>query len=277
MSGMRTDVHELVLPADHPGFHDTAYRARRQAIAAAAAGYRPGEPIPRVDYTDDEHAVWQTVSSELAGLHRRFACTAYRQGALALRLDANAVPQLGEVSARLRRLTGFRIEPVPGLVPVRDFYGALADRCFLSTQYVRHPSVPFYTPEPDVIHEVIGHANMLANPRFADLYQQAGLASRRARSNEALDFFSRVFWFTIEFGVVREDGEPRAYGAGILSSYAEIQSYGQAELRPFDLRAMGAIDYDITSLQPVLFEVASMGQLLTELGTFFDHYGEAAK
>ena len=114
---------------------------------------------------------------------------------------------------------------MPGLVPTRTFYGSLAERRFLSTQYVRHPSVPLYTPEPDIVHEVIGHANMLASPVFADLYELAGQASRRAESPEALEFFSRVFWFSVEFGVVWEGGELRTYGAGILSSFGELDAF----------------------------------------------------
>ncbi len=150
-------------------------------------------------------------------------------------------------------LTGFHLRPVPGLVPTRQFYGALAHRTFLSTQYVRHHSVPFYTPEPDLVHEIIGHANMLASDSLADLYAEAGAASRRSSSPEALEFFSRVFWFTLEFGVVEEGGDLKAYGAGLLSSYGELDVFRQADIRDWDILAMGTRDYDITHYQPVLF------------------------
>ena len=152
------------------------------------------------------------------------------------------MPQLREVDERVAALTGFRIEPVPGLVPTRTFYGALAERRFLSTQYIRHHSVPFYTPEPDIIHEIVGHANMLASPVFADLYEAAGKASVRATGDAAHEFFSRVFWFTLEFGVVWEGGELRTYGAGLLSSYGEIEAFRAAEIRDWDLTAMGTLD-----------------------------------
>ena len=188
------------LTADHPGFSDPAYRARRDLIAAIGAAYESGLPIPDVPYTAEEDEVWRLVSRELAIKHERFACRAYLKGAEALALRLDVVPQLSEVSDDLAAITGFRIEPVPGLVPARRFYGTLADRRFLSSQYIRHHSVPFYTPEPDVIHEVIGHANGLANPTLASLYEAAGGASRRAASDEAHEFFSRVFWFTMEFG-----------------------------------------------------------------------------
>jgi phenylalanine-4-hydroxylase len=157
-------------------------------------------------------------------------------------------------------------------VPTRVFYGALARRHFLSTQYIRHHSVPFYTPEPDIVHEIIGHANMLASPVFASLYELAGAASRRATSDASLQFFSRVFWFTIEFGLVWERDELRTYGAGLLSSFGEIQQFRRAEVRPFDLGQMGTFDYDITHYQPVLFAAPSFKWLVETLSAFFDSF-----
>ncbi len=261
------------LPADHPGFTDPEYRARRAAIAAVGGAHRPGQPIPDVEYTPEEDEVWRVVSSELAAKHRRYACAEYLRGTAALELPAERVPQLREVDERVHALTGWHIQPVPGLVPTREFYGSLAERRFLSTQYIRHHSVPYYTPEPDIVHEIVGHANMLGSPVFADLYQRAGRASLRAASDEALDRFSRVFWFTLEFGVVHEADELRAYGAGLLSSYGEIEVFTDAEIRPWDLDAMATLDYDITVYQPVLFAAASFEAMVVELGSFFDAFG----
>ena len=262
------------LAPDHPGRSDPAYIARRAAIATVGERYRPGEPIPDVAYTAEEDEVWRIVSTELGRLHDGYACAEYRQGAARLDLPTDRVPQLREVDERVRALTGFRIQPVPGLVPTRDFYAALAERRFLSTQYVRHHSVPFYTPEPDIVHEIIGHANMLANPMLGELYERAGRASLRAGTDGALDFFSRVFWFTLEFGVVWERGELRAYGAGLLSSYGEIQTFRQVEIRPFDITAMGTLTYDISRYQPVLFAASSFEDMVSELGGFFDSYDD---
>jgi phenylalanine-4-hydroxylase len=270
MSG--EDLHPL--PDDHPGVHDPLYRQRRAVIAAVGASYRPGTPIPDVDYTAEENEVWRTVSSELAAKHRQLACAEYLHGAQRLVLPTTRVPQLKEVDQRIAALTGFHIQPVPGLVPTRDFYGALARRTFLSTQYVRHHSVPFYTPEPDIIHEIIGHANMLASDAFADLYEAAGRASLRAEGAEALEFFSRVFWFTLEFGTVLEDGETKAYGAGLLSSFGEIDSFRSADARPWDIAVMGRRAYDITHYHPTLFRAETFSDLVSELGTFFDEFGD---
>ncbi|MDQ1423145.1 MAG: phenylalanine-4-hydroxylase [Acidimicrobiaceae bacterium] len=270
------DVDLFELPADHPGVADHEYRARRAAIAEVAARFRAGQPIPDVTYIEEEDDVWRTVSGELARTHERFACAAYLEGADLLALRRDRVPQLEEVSQRLRALTGFRVEPVGGLVPTRVFYGSLADQCFLSTQYVRHHSVPFYTPEPDVIHEVVGHCNSLAHPAFAELYRLAGQAAQRCHTDEALEFFSRVFWFTLEFGVVWERGELRTYGAGLLSSYAEIELFRDAEIRPLDIASMGSTAYDITRYQPLLFAAASLDHAVETLSTFFERYDDDA-
>ncbi len=264
----------VALPADHPGISDEDYLERRAHIAAVGKEYRPGSPIPDVHYTAEEDQVWATVSRELAGLHQRFACAEMRAGIERLGLPTDRVPQLREVDARTRELTGFRIRPVPGLVPTRTFYGALAERTFLSTQYIRHHSVPFYTPEPDIVHEIIGHATMLSSARLADLYEAAGRASQRATTEAALELFSRVFWFTLEFGVVREDDEIRAYGAGLLSSFGEIQVFRDAEVRPWNIAEMGTTSYDITQYQPVLFAAESVDEMIADLTAFFDSYDD---
>jgi phenylalanine-4-hydroxylase len=258
------------LAADHPGASDPAYRERRNVIAAQALAWEPGTPPPRIDYTEAEHEVWRIVCRELAPKHVKYACREFCEAAAALSLPADRIPQLDEVTAGLEPLTGFRYHPAAGLVPLREFYSSLGDRVFHSTQYVRHGAMPLYTPEPDLIHEVVGHGNLLASPRFAEIKRQAGLAAQRVETDDALQFLADVFWFTIEFGVLREDGEVRAYGAGILSSYGEIEEFRGADLRPLDVLAMATQEYDITHYQPVLFCAdGGMGQLEDVVGGFF--------
>jgi phenylalanine-4-hydroxylase len=155
-------------------------------------------------------------------------------------------------------------------VPFEEFYGSLADGVFHSTQYVRHHARPLYTPEPDLIHEVIGHAGLLASPRLAELNRLAGRAARRLETKPGRDFFATVFWFTIEFGVVRERGELRAYGAGLLSSYGEIEEFRDADVRPLEIATMGWQDYDITKYQPILYAADGLEQLLDVAGAYFD-------
>jgi phenylalanine-4-hydroxylase len=266
----------VLLGRDHPGFADPEYRRRRDEIASVSAGWKPGDLVPTVDYSDVEHDVWRTVGQELAVKHRKYGCRAYVEAAEALDLPNDHVPQLEEVTARLAPLTGFQYLPVAGLAPLREFYGSFAGRSFFSTQYLRHHSVPLYTPEPDIVHEVVGHANQIANPRFAAIYEEVGKAVSRTQSPEALGFMSRVFWFTLEFGVVEEDGEPKAYGAGILSSFGELDAFQQADIRPMNFAEMGATEYDITRYQPVLYMAPSFEALCDSLEDFFSSYDDTA-
>jgi len=257
------------LSHDHPGATDPVYRERRNRIATLAMAWRQGAPLPRADYTAEEHDVWRVVCGELHALHERLACAEYLAGKATLGLPEDHIPQLDEVNEQLTPRTGFRYVPAAGLVPLLQFYGSLADGVFHSTQYVRHHSLPLYTPEPDVLHEVVGHGNCLAHPRFAALYRAAGQAARRVETEAALEFVSRVFWFSLEFGVLREGGEVRTYGAGLLSSFGEIQQIEQATLRPLDVARMGVQDYDITHYQPLLFCGESFDQVEDVVGGFF--------
>ncbi|HVM02177.1 MAG TPA: phenylalanine 4-monooxygenase [Acidimicrobiales bacterium] len=267
---------DVVLGADHPGFSDPAYRRRRNALAALALDWRPGDPVPEPEYSGAEHAVWRAVARRLEPLHAEHACRAYLEAKEELGLPADRVPQLPEVTGRLAPLTGFSYLPVAGLAPLRDFYGAFARSVFFSTQYLRHPSMPLYTPEPDIVHEVVGHANQLASPSFAPLYRLVGEAVARTRTDEALRFLSRVFWFSLEFGVVDEGGVPKAYGAGILSSPGETAAFRGADLRPLDAVAMGTLAYDITRYQPVLFAARSMAHLVDFLSELFSTFDDDA-
>ncbi len=257
------------LAHDHPGANDPEYRRRRNAIAAAALAWRPGEPAPRIDYLPAEHGVWTTVFRELAPKHELYAVGEYREALAALGLERDRVPNLDEVSDRVAALGGWSYVPASGLVGLREFYGSLERRMFHSTQYVRHPALPLYTPEPDIIHEVIGHGHLLATPTFGDLHQLAGAAANRLLDDENLLFLSRVFWFSLEFGLVVEAGELRAYGAGILSSYGEIDEFGAMQHRPLDIVAMGTADYDIAAYQPVLYRAESVAEIVEVVGGFF--------
>jgi phenylalanine-4-hydroxylase len=257
------------LADDHPGANDPAYRRRRGEIAAAALAWRPGDPTPRIEYTDAEQEVWRTVCRELAPRHRRYAVREFQEAVERVGLPVDRVPGLDEVTARIEPLTRWRYMPAAGLVPLREFYGSLDQRIFHSTQYVRHPDVPLYTPEPDILHEVVGHGHLIATPTFGELHRLAGVATNRLTDDDNLRFLSRVFWFSLEFGVVVEDGALRAYGAGILSSYGEIEEFRAMEHRPLDILEMGTVDYDITHYQPVLYRAESVDEVVEVVGGFF--------
>jgi phenylalanine-4-hydroxylase len=262
----KADRNTIVqLDPDHPGFRDSEYRARRNRIAEIALSYRPGAPIPDAPYTAEEHEVWRTISKALAPAHQEHACAEYLECVKRLELPQDRIPQLREVSDRVERISGFRLEPVAGLVEPRVFLESLANGVFLSTQYIRHHSAPLYTPEPDVAHEIIGHAVTLASPRLAELNRLVGHVVKRTPSTEALERLARVYWFTIEFGVLREDGKVKAYGTGLLSSAGELEAMHKAELRPLDLEAAARQDFDPTSFQPILFCAASFDAMYQSL------------
>ena len=264
----------VVLADDHPGVTDPDYRARRNQLAALALDWRAGDSVPEPAYRDEEHEVWRVVSAALGPRHVDLATASFVESAAALALPADHVPQLREVTERLGPLSGVRYLPVAGLAPLRDFYSSFAHGIFWSTQYLRHPSAPLYTPEPDLVHEVIGHANQLADPAVAELYRKVGQAAARTQDRAALEFLSKVFWFSVEFGVVMERGRFRAFGAGLLSSVGELDAFGSAEVRPADLVEMGTVDYDISRFQPVLYGFGSMGELLSMVGEFADGFGD---
>lgn len=253
--------------APHPELHPD-YVARRDELARLAAGAL--EPPTTITYTETEHATWATV---ITALHARWvdrAAPEILRAADRLDLPLDRVPQLAEVTASLAPRTGFELRAVPGLVPVDDFFGALANGRFLSTQYIRHHDAPLYTPEPDIIHEVIGHGTCLAEPHLAMVHREAGTAMLRMETDEARQFVADVFWFSIEFGVVLTDAGPRAHGAGLLSSVGELDWFAtHATVRPIDIDAMGTLAYDISTYQPVVFGCRSLGHLVDTVGEFF--------
>src|SRR5438067_7595984 len=249
------------LDPDHPGFRDSEYRARRNQIAQLAMNYRPGDSIPDAPYTADEHRVWQTIWQALRPAHEKHACAEYLDAIKRLSFSDARIPQLREVNEKVQAISGFRLEPVAGLVQPRVFLENLADGVFLCTQYIRHHSTPLYTPEPDVVHEIVGHGVTLACPQLAELNRMFGQAVKRTSSPEALEQLSRVYWFTIEFGVLRENGSLKAYGTGLLSSAGEMQEMHKAQLRPLNPVAAAVEKYDPTHFQPVLFCAESFDEM----------------
>ncbi len=254
-----------------------AYWSRRADITSHAAGL--DAPPEDIAYTAAEHEVWSIVAAALGANWHSHAAADVIAARDALALPSDRVPQLSEVSRTLRPLTGFDYRAVEGLIPSADFFASLANSTFPSTQYLRWEGAPLYTPEPDVIHEVLGHANCLACPQIAELHRLAGVAIGRIETELARQWVNAVFWFTVEFGVLGEPERrraPKAYGAGLLSSPGELGWFADhAELRPLDLVDMATVGYDIDHYQPVLFAGHSMDHVLDVVGGFFDSVTDA--
>jgi phenylalanine-4-hydroxylase len=176
-------------------------------------------------------------------------------------LPQDHIPQLEEVTSALTPLTGWEFHPAAGLVPLAEFYGSLADRVFHSTQYLRHPSSPLYTPEPDIVHELVGHAATFCEPGFARVNRAFGEAAERV-DEQTLSRIARLYWYTLEFGVCKEGGALKAYGAGLLSSFGELGGFeARAELKPFDPAVIAETPYDPTDYQRVLFVAHSFAEM----------------
>lgn len=254
------DIEELHL--DHPGASDEEYRRRRDHIASLSKRFRETGVITDVDYTEQEQNIWRHVAERLEELHQRHASPFYLKAKRDLGISNDRIPQLSEMSRRLKELTNFRLAPIEGLVDTRAFLSWLSWRTMLSTQYIRHHSRPDYTPEPDIVHEAIGHIPMFKNQAFADYSQFIGHGARIA-SDEQIEHLGRLYWFTVEFGLVEDKGDIKAYGAGLLSSFGELEhAFGdEVERRPFDLEQVINTPYDYSDMQPILYIVPSYSYL----------------
>jgi phenylalanine-4-hydroxylase len=269
------DIEEL--PIDHPGAHDEAYRRRRDYIASLSKKFRldPEHKIIDVEYTPEEQRIWQIVATRLEELHQKHASAVYLEAKKKLGISNERIPQLSEMSKRLQETTGFRLAPIEGLVETRAFLSWLSWRTMLSTQYIRHHSRPEYTPEPDIVHESIGHIPMFTNQNFADFSQFIGHGARIADDRQ-LEELGRLYWFTVEFGLVEEKGDLKAYGAGLLSSYGELEHAftDNVERRPFDLEQVINTPYDYSDMQPILYVISSYAELKEQTRRYIESFSK---
>jgi phenylalanine-4-hydroxylase len=266
------NINELHI--DHPGANDMEYRARRDYIAGLSKNFRETGVITDVEYSPREQRVWRYVAEELEDLHQKYASPFYLRAKKDLGITTERIPQLSEMNRRLKELTGFRLAPIEGLVETRGFLSWLSYRVMLCTQYIRHHSQPAYTPEPDIVHESIGHIPMFTNPNFADFSQFIGHGARLA-TDKQLEELGRLYWFTVEFGLVEHEGDIKAYGAGLLSSFGELEHAfsDEVERRPFDLEEVINTEYSYSDMQPLLFVIPSYAELKEQTRKYIESFG----
>lgn len=263
------DVTELELEPGHPGLGDEEYIRRRKELFALCRRHRLerlGPPLIR--YTPEETRIWREVSPKLDELHIQYASSMYLKAKRELAITQTEIPQLRFLSDRLRQETNMHLVPAEGALPYRTFYEYIGQRGFPVTQFIRHGSHPEFTPEPDMIHDCLGHVPPLMNRDYAELLVLIGKAVATTTHGDQVLALKRFSWFSIEFGLIEEAGENKVFGAGILSSTGEIPySLRSSEVtrRPFVTEVVINTDYDPSRMQDHLFIAPSLPFLRREL------------
>jgi phenylalanine-4-hydroxylase len=262
------DAEALELEPGHPGLGDAAYVQRREAIFALCRHHRLHElGPPLIDYTDEETRIWREVGPKLDALHRQHASRIYLRAKDALGIGHDAIPQLRHLSERLERETNMHLVPAEGPLPYRTFYRYIANRGFPVTQFIRHGSHPEFTPEPDMIHDCLGHVPPLMDPDYAELLTLIGKAAAATPDPAQVLALKRFSWFSIEFGLIEEGNAVKIFGAGILSSTGEIpfSLSDEVERSAFVTDEVIATDYDPSQMQRRLFIIPSFAALRRDL------------
>lgn len=271
------DIDYLDLEPGHPGLGDEGYIQRRKELFAICRQARlNNEPPPLIDYTDEEERIWREVTPKLDELHVRHASRIYLQAKRELKISEDRLPQLRDLSRHLQKVTGMHLVPAEGPIPYRTFYSYIADRGFPCTQFLRHGSKPEFTPEPDMIHDCLGHVPPQLNRDYAELLTLIGRAVVTVPTGDQVLALKRLSWFSIEFGLIAEDNETKVFGAGILSSIGEIPNSlfsPDVERRPFVTEEVIETDYDASRMQDLLFIIPSLPFLRHEVETLVQRFG----
>lgn len=254
---------------DHPSFTNQAYRKRREYIGELSNQHKIGDPIPFLEYTKEETAVWEQMYTQLEKLYYKNACDEYLESFESFKkeigLCKSEIPQFRDISTLLESKTGFIYEPVSGLLDPRYFLNGLAFKIFHAGQYIRPAEKNDFSGEPDIMHEILGHGPMFGNKEFAEFSQDIGIASLFA-NEEQIKILSNIYWFTIEFGLVRQRNENKIYGAGILGSPFEMEYAltGKAQMHELNFDEMQTAYYDYTSLSTHYFIAPSLETMRKE-------------
>ncbi len=257
-----------IVQTDYPGAHDQSYRQRVDGLNTRSEEHWP--ELPRYAYTAEENETWEMVSKVLLTLQNRYSCQAYLEGRDALDLPLEYIPQLDDVSAKMEQTTGFMLAPVGGLLDKAEFLPMLANKVMRCTPYLRHTNYPFFTPEPDIIHELRGHAPMFMHGPFVELsvgIGHAAAAAVEAGDDQLLDMIGLFYWYTVEYGLIRENGEIKIFGAGNNGGIQDLlRSVDPTiEKKPFSIEAIRELSIDYDAPQEVFFVAESFEQV-TEIG-----------
>jgi len=271
------DPDTLELEPGHPGLGDGEYVRRRHDLFALCRRHRLEDLAPPlVAYTPEETRIWREVTPKLDELHRKHACALYLQAKDALGISTSEIPQLRLLSERLAHETQMHLVPAEGPLAYRTFYGYIARRGFPVTQFIRHGSHPEFTPEPDMVHDCLGHVPSLMNRDYAEVLTLIGRAAVSTPDPLKVLALKRFSWYSIEFGLIEEGAERKVFGAGILSSTGEIPfSLFSKDVtrRPFITDEVIETDYDPSRMQDHLFVIPSFAWLRGEIEGLVRRFG----
>ncbi len=225
-----------------------------------------GDECRYPNYSAEEQDVWKTLYARMVELLPGRAADEFVTGLHVLDLEKDRIPALSDVSRKLYQATGWRVCRTPGLLDAHDFFGYLAQRIFPSTDYIRARSELDYTPAPDCFHDIFGHTPMIVHPRFADFYQKLGQAALNCQDAATEEGLTRIYWFTVEFGLIENADGLRIYGNGIISSSGETQNSltNKVTKHAYRPERLAAQPYDIWHFQDPLFIIESFDQLENE-------------
>ncbi len=263
------DPEILELEAKHPGEHDLGYVERRKKLFELCRRHRLqnlGPPL--IEYTPEETRIWCEVSPLLDELHIKHACSIYMKAKRELKISETEIPQLKLLSEKVQKVTNMHLVPAEGPIAYRTFYSYIAKRGFPVTQFIRHGSHPEFTPEPDMIHDCLGHVPPLMNQDYAELLTLIGKAAHTTDNPRNVLLLKRFSWFSIEFGLMEENSEVKVFGAGILSSMGEIPNSlfsKDVKREPFVTDKVIETDYDPSRMQDHLFIAPSFVFLRREI------------
>jgi len=261
-------------------------------VAQAAADKAPMQPSSEIDtkqfyitqhmdlYTEENHEVWRTLYQERMKTLEAQASTVFLNGMRAIGLPADRVPAVADINANLARLTGWQSRPVPGYLPAKAFFACLAHREFPTTITIRPKRLMHYLPEPDIFHDIFGHVPLHADDVFAEFLQTYGKAALHCEDPYHIERLGRLFWFTVEFGLIREDGRTKLYGSGLISSLGESDhalSSPNVDRRDFDLDLVCDTPFEIDHYQPILYVLDSFEQLRDAMNEYANRVMNARK
>jgi len=231
-------------------------------------------------YTTENQETWQILFDRQMAYLADHASRTYLDGAKLINLRRDRIPPIEDINGRLKPMTGWQSRAVPGYLPAKSFFACLSRREFPTTIVIRPKESIDYLPEPDIFHDIFGHVPLHADPVFADFLQTYGLAALETDDSRHTERLARLFWFTVEFGLIREDGELKVYGSGLISSPGESKHSlrsDEVDRRPFDLETVCDTPFEIDHYQPILYVLDSFEQLRDAMQTYAERILDEVK